>query len=123
MKYRLIVIENSLSEKSILTKYQTLSKTFFEKGTPQESFMIKIEIPIKDVNMIVNFLKHNLKYPYYAHLYHEDPTNNSLIVIFPGQIFHTSKTNFTDAATYGISHGIPKEQMDIQPRDVHDERW
>ena len=123
MKYRLIVIENSLSEKSILNKYKILSKTFFEKGTPQESFMYKMEIPAKDIQIVTELLKQNLKYPYYAHLYHEDSHNNSLIVIFSDQIFHTSKTNFTDAVTYGISHGIPKEQMDIQPRDVHDERW
>jgi len=123
MNYRLIVIKNSLQNKEILKKYKILSKTLFESGTPQESVMYKLEIPITDTNSITNFLMYNLKCPYYAHLYHEDPTNDSLIVIFTDKIFHSSKINFTDAVDYGVSHGVTKEQMDIKPRDIRDEEW
>jgi carbonic anhydrase len=123
MNYRLIVIENSLKDKNIFNKYKTLSKTWFEKSTPHESFMYKIRVPEKDIHAVTEFLKNNILYPYYTHLYHEDPKNDTLIVVFKGKIFNMCKSNFVDAINYGISHGVTKEQMDIKPRDIQEERW
>ena len=123
MNYRLIVIGTSLKGKSILTKYRILSETKFEAETPDESTMYKMEIPIKEVSVVSHFLKNNLKFPYYAHLYHEDPNENALIVVFSGQVFNTSKDNPKDAIEYGIQHGVSKEQMDMKPRNIAEEKW
>lgn len=123
MNYRLIVIRSSLKDKSVLAKYKILSETKFEAGTPEESPMYKIEIPEDEVSNVSNFLKKNLKHPYYAHLYHEDPNGNKMIVIFSGQLFHTSKNYPKKAIAYGIHHGITEEQMDINPRNIAEENW
>ena len=123
MNYRLIVIERSLKEKSILKNYKILSKTLFERGTPQESLMFKIEIPVSEIDLFEEKLKHCLMSPYYAHFYHENLKKNSLIVVFNEKIFYAHKSNCTDAFNYGISHGVTKEQMDIKPRDIQEERW
>lgn len=123
MNYRLIVIQSSLKDKSVLAKYKILSETKFEEGTPEESSMYKIEIPEDEVSDVSNFLKKNLKHPYYAHLYHEDSNENKMIVIFSAQLFHTSKDYPKDAITYGIQHGVTEEQMDIKPRNIAEENW
>lgn len=119
MNYRLIVIDKSLKEKSILKNYKILSKTNFESESP----MYKVEIPKEDIPSVTNFLKNNLKYPYYAHLYDEDPENDNLIVIFEGQIFNTSKTTHEETINYGLAHGVSKKQMDIKPKDIKEEDW
>jgi len=123
MNYRLIVIRSSLKDKSVLAKYKILSETKFEEGTPEESSMYKMEIPEDEVYNVSNFLKNNLNYPYYAHVYHEDPKNNTMIVVFAGQLFHTTKDHPKDAIAYGIQHGVTKEQMDMKPRNITDETW
>lgn len=123
MNYRLIVIRSSLKDKSILAKYKILSETKFEVGTPEESSMYKMEIPEDEVSDVSTFLKNNLKYPYYAHLYHEDPKNNTMIVVFSKQLFHTSKDHPKDAVAYGVQHGVTVEQMDMKPRNIADENW
>lgn len=123
MNYRLIVIDGSLKEKSILTTYIILSETKFEAGTPEESTLYKIEIPESDIGNVSNFLKNNLKYRYYAHLYHEDPTRDTMIVVFGGQLFNSSKTHHEEAMEYGIHHGITERQMIITPKNVSEEKW
>jgi len=85
--------------------------------------MYKIEIPEKEIGFVTEFLKNYLIHPYYSHLYHEDPHNDTLIVVFNGIIFNTHKSNFIDARNYGLSHGVTKKQMDVYPRDVQEERW
>lgn len=123
MNYRLIVIENSLKDKNILKNYNILSKTLFEKGTPQESVMYKIEIPVDALDLVTELLKKYLILPYYAHLYHEDPKDDNLIVIFNDKVFKTHKSNYSVARNYGISHGVTNEQMKIEPIDVQEESW
>jgi len=123
MNYRLIVISNSLKDKSILTKYKILSETKFEAGMSGESPMYKMEIPEYEASHLSNFLKNNLKYPYYAHLYHENPQNNTMIVVFAGKVFHTFKDNLQEAIAYGIRHGVTEEQMDIKPTNISEENW
>jgi hypothetical protein len=119
MNYRLIVIGASLKDKSILQKYRILSKIEYEPGTVGESTIYKIEIPEYEVTIVSNFLKNTLKFPYYAHMYMEDPYRKMLIVIFPGQIFK----NKNEAVMYGITHGIPERQMDITPTAITEETW
>lgn len=124
MFYRLIVIENSLTDKSILEKYPVLSETIFARGdSERESRMLKVRVSEQEVNELVQLLEKNIIYPYYAHLYHEDPKINKLIVIFQGHITHTQKNNFKDVVNYGIAHDVAPEEMDVKPRDVTSELW
>mgnify|MGYP001564923605 CR=1 FL=1 len=85
--------------------------------------MYKMEIPENEVSQVANLLKENIIFPYYAHIYHEDQKKNILIVIFAGQLFHTTKDNPKDAIAYGIQHGVTEDQMDIKPRNIAEENW
>ena len=123
MNYRLIVINGSLKEKGILTTFKILSETIFEAGTPEESTLYKIEIPESDIDKVSYFLKNNLKYPYYAHLYHEDPKRDTMIVVFAGHLFNTSKKHHEEAIAYGIQNGVTEQQMIITPTNIMEEKW
>ncbi len=123
MFYRWIVIENSLKDKSILNKYKVLSETKFAAGTPRESRMLKIQVPEKEIDRLTNRLIDWIIYPYYTHFYHEDPKNNTLIVVFSGKKIVTKKNNYQDAISYGVIHGVSRKEMDIYPRDMSQEEW
>lgn len=125
MFYRWIIIENSLKDKGILKKYRVISETKFAEGdlSGRESRMLKIRIPEKDINKLINLLRKNIKHPFYTHFYHEDPKINKLIVVFEGKIINTGKNNFQRAIDYGITHGVTREEMNISPRDVLQEDW
>lgn len=124
MFYRWIVIENSLKDKSIINKYQVLSVTGFAANDPKRaSRMLKVRVPETEIYSLAASLTKNIIHPYYTHFYHEDPKQNILIVVFSGKKFVTQKENFQIAIDYGLKHGVSKEELDISPRDVDEERW
>lgn len=125
MFYRWIVIENSLTDTNILKKYPILSETIFAENdsSGRRSRMCKIQVPEEDINALINILTTNTKYPYYSHFYHEDPKVNSLIVVFHGKRIDTKKDNFQIAIDYGIAHGVSREEMHIEPREISRESW
>ena len=124
MFYRWIVIENSLKNKDIINKYQILSETKFAAGdAKRESRMLKVRVPETEVHSLAESLTKNIIYPYYTHLYHEDPKQNILIVVFSGKKFVLKKHNFKTAVDYGLKHGVSKEELDISPRDISQEKW
>lgn len=118
MFYRWIVIESSLKDKSILKKYQILSETKFGEGP-----MFKVRVPEEEVDNLADFLKENIIKPYYTHLYCEDPKIDRLVVVFTGKRMNTKKSNYHDAFDYGVTHGVSKEEMVIQPTDASQEQW
>ena len=124
MDYRLIVIENSLKNKSILKKYKIISETKFAPGdSSRQSRMLKIQVPEKNIDKLVEILKTNIIYPFYTHFYHEDPKVNKLIVVFEGKRINCRKDNFQRAVDYGLIHDVSRSEMDIKPRDVSQEIW
>lgn len=123
MNYRLIVIENSLKDKNILDKYTILSETVFGENTPRESKMLKIEIPEQDIELISHKITDSLIYPYYSHLYHEDPENHRLVILFSKKRFDENKKSYPQAMSYGLTHGVAKEEMAIEPADIAEEKW
>lgn len=123
MNYRLIVIENSLKDKSILTKYKLLSETKFGAGTSRESRMLKLLVPGSEVDSLSRSLRKNIVSPYYCHFYSESQADPSLIVVFSEKVFHTSKESYEDVVEYGIAHGVSRDEMDIAPMYVIEEKW
>lgn len=123
MNYRWIVIENSLKNKSIIDKYNVLSETKFGEDSNRESRMLKIEVPESEATHLAESLKDNIIYPYYSHLYHEDPKKSQLIVVFSEKKFLLSKDDISRAVEYGLSHDVSKDEMDIKPIDVAQENW
>lgn len=123
MNYRLIVIENSLTDKSVLSQYKVLSETKFSEGTDRESRMLKLLVPKEDISSLSTQLMNNIAYPYYCHLYAEDPESTELVVIFKNKMFKTSKQEYNDAIQYGTEHEVSRDEMNISPVKIAEESW
>jgi len=123
MNYRWIVIEISLKDRSILDKYKVLSETKFGEDTTRESRMLKIEVPEKEATDFADSLKKNIIYPYYTHLYHENPKNPNLIVVFSGERFLVPKDSIKRVVDYGLAHDVLEQELDIKPKDISEETW
>lgn len=122
--YRWVVIENSLKNRSLLQKYQVLSETTFAENEPdRKSRMLKLRVPEQDVEHLSDILSNNIIFPYYTHLYPEDPENKNLIIIFSGQKFVLKKYSYQEAVDYGLAHQVTAEEMRISPLEVADEDW
>jgi hypothetical protein len=123
MNYRLIVIENSLKDKNILSGYALLSETTFAPGTDRASRMLKMEIPYEKVDTLAKEIEKNLIPPFYAYLYEEDRKNDHLIILFTNKRFDEKKKYYPNAFLYGTTHGVAKEEMIITPTEITEETW
>ncbi|MEX0616251.1 MAG: hypothetical protein WD231_00390 [Candidatus Woykebacteria bacterium] len=123
MNYRWIIIENSLKDKNVLDKYKVLSETTFAEGTDRESRMLKVEVPEDEAPSLADLLEEKIIYPYYTHLYHEDPNKSQLIVVFSEKKFLLGKDDFSKAVEYGLANSVTEEEMQINPLDVSEETW
>lgn len=102
--YKGTIIENSLSDKSILDKVK-IEKTY------QSDDWILDDIFVAE-HQIVEFLKYIDDGPWYVHFW--KPSTDDVKVVFNNAIFNikfSDKTTWADAVAYGKSIGIPEEQL------------
>lgn len=119
--YHGIIVQESLTETSILDSVRILSRKKGETWT-----LLKVEMEESNSGSFLENLQHKLKdneagVPYYSHFYR----SGELIVIFPGRIFHMTleKGTWADATSYGTSRGIPPEQLDFYPYKEEQEEF
>lgn len=112
-----LIIRESLADHKIIQD-MVIGKKLGEKW-----IIYKIEFPNSRLNEVVNLLRKNIKKGYYAHLYDE---NGKLVVIFREKVFKLSandKNTWIGAINYGLSLGIPREQLDFYPCKFEDETY
>jgi hypothetical protein len=100
------IIENSLSDKSILKDIQ-ITKTWQDDDWILHSVLID-ERAIPELSKILN------PGPWYIHFW--EPGQDDVTVVFKDKIFkikYSDKNTWIDAVTYGKSLGIPEEQLDF----------
>lgn len=124
MKYRGIIIEESLENNNILKTLKILStkiKLATEKHkTPwvKQWTLHTVEIPEESAQEIAEKLSSSLdkNYSWYA-----DYKNDSYhFIVYRNKIFKVDLKNpilYRDAKKYGISLGIPEYQVDFAPED------
>ena len=104
--YKGTIVENSLSDKSILDKvkikkkYQSGDWTLYDIGI-EESQISELTLALADG-------------PWYIHLWQLG--SDDVIVIFKNKTFHikhSDQSTWSDAVTYGKSIGIPADQLDF----------
>ncbi len=101
------IVENSLKNKSILEKVHILK-------TWQEGSWTVHDVQV-DVSTANEFGKYIDVGPWYVHFW--DPAQDDVLVVFKEknfQIKHSDKSTWKDAVEYGLSIGIPKEQLDFK---------
>lgn len=104
--YKGTIIENSLQDKSILTKIQV-------QATRQAGDWILHNVFVEEAQ-IQQLSECLAEGPWYIHLW--EIGKDDVKVIFKDRIFDikfSDKSTWTDAVTYGKSIGIPEEQLDF----------
>ncbi len=100
------IIENSLLDKSILSRVQTHSIQHIDDW-------ILHDVSV-DESLIPELAKSLAEGPWYIHLW--EPGKDDVTVIFKHKIFtikFSDRFTWTDAVAYGRSIGIPDEQLDF----------
>ncbi len=127
--YRGIIIKESLLDDSILNSVTILSEKEVQLENGTMWHMVKASIPVESVHEFRGKLQSLIRKDgtWYIHLYHEDPKRTNMIIIFDDAYFNASKNldhpQTQKAIHHGLSMGIPKDQLDFEPREVASEKW
>ncbi len=98
------IIENSLLSKNILSKV-TVQRTYHAEDWILHDVLL-------EENLISELSSSLSTGPWYIHVW--KPGTDDVTVIFKDKIFkinYTDKSTWADAVAYGISIGIPREQL------------
>jgi hypothetical protein len=118
-EYHGIIIQQSLKDQSILNGMRILGERVGNWT------LLRVGIEGERIGEVVKLVKKNLltenSVPYYAHFYR----GQRLIVVFPDKVFYVkpNKETWSPVLAYGISKGIPADQMDIKPSRFDEETY
>ena len=103
MKYLGIIVKESLTDIEVLKGFEILSaKTVGSENDPWN--IVKVIGTKKQITLLKNYIKN----AWYAHFWN----NKEMIVVYKDKIILDND----EAIKYGLSVGIPKEQLDF-PKD------
>jgi hypothetical protein len=115
-----VIIEESLTDTKVLKKLKIV-KTEVEKTTPEHKSSAKqwtlhtVEIPENQVSKVAKELSKALEK---EHGWYADFKNDTHhYIVFSGRVFYidrTSRAQYDRARAYGISIGIPEDQVDFE---------
>lgn len=100
------IIENSLEDKSILSKVQI-------QGARHSGDWVLHDVLVEE-SLISELSKSLADGPWYIHLWEQG--KDDIKVIFKNKVFDikfSDKSTWTDTVAYGKSIGIPDEQLDF----------
>lgn len=113
-----IILDQQFKDPKYPNNLQIFAK---KKGTINPWWIFGIEVIDADIEPVITDIQKHMKSgkPYYAHFYNDEV----LIVVFKDRIYRCSrdKKSWIEAIKYGMSMGIPGEQMDFQPNRFQDE--
>jgi len=115
-EYHGIIVDVSQKDKIIFRKLNILGKKKVDDWV-----MYKVEVSFNDLDKVIGELQDNLVDGFYFHFYKGD----ELIVVFKEKLFKVNigKSNWSEVIEYGMSLGIPKEQLDFYPCRADDEEY
>ncbi len=115
-----IIVRGSLGNNLLLNDAAILG---WKKGKDWE--LIRVGVLNSNIERFVEAVSESLRItegvPYYAHFYSKD----RLLVVFPHKVFNItpSKESWKPVIEYGLSKGIPIEQLDFFPCRFQDETY
>ena len=125
MQYQGVIIEESLADKSVLSKVK-IESTKVEPITPEHKTpwlkqwtLHTVEIPEQIADEVAGKISRSFdrEHPDWYADYKNDKYH---FIIYSGKVFKVDLANpilYKDAKTYGISIGIPEYQVDFAPDD------
>lgn len=111
-KYKGIIIEESLSNSSVLEEIKVISeRTEPDQDNPNETWHIyTVEVTRDMIEKLQTYLKR--EDGWYMHFWKE----RNIIVVFRDKMFeinYDDKETWKEAVDYGLSMGVPREQLDF----------
>ena len=107
--YKGIIVEESLKDNRILNSLNIAKIQITTEENPKERWhLYTVDISEKEIYKIMNLIKNK----WYAHFWKD----KTMIVIFKNKEFkfdYDNKSSWKPAVDYGLSLGIPKEQLDF----------
>ena len=115
-----IIVDKSLKSQKVLEQLNVLSKS----TAPDEDAwtLYKISVPEEKVQETVQLIQKSLSGgAWYAHLY----DGTKVIAIFRNRVFEmvNNPVFFRPAVKYGVSIGIPEEQLNFKPNKFEEEAF
>jgi hypothetical protein len=109
MDYRGIIIGESLEDNKILDKLRVIKTEITDEPKPEDRWRLyHVNISEKEIDKLMKIIKQG----WYAHFW----LGSSIIAIFRNKKFqfdYNNKSTWKPAVDYGLSLGIPKEQLDF----------
>lgn len=125
MNYKGVIIEESLGNKSVLSKVKII-ETKIEPITPahktpwlKQWTLHTVEIPEEGAEQIAQEISKSFDSEH-PDWYADYKNDKSHFIIYAGKVFKVDLQNpvlYKDAKEYGISIGIPEHQVDFAPED------
>lgn len=110
-KYKGIIVEESLDDKSILKDFVVLGSSVTDDVNPLDRWhMYVVEVDEDRIEKLSKVIKPK---GWYSHFWNEE---GDISVIFRDKIFNFGKSDLIgrkEAVEYGMSVGIPVEQLDF----------
>lgn len=110
MTYTGTIVEESLLDSRIINDFKIIHAHISRANNTEDRWhLYKVEASEQQIETLSSHLK---SHGWYVHFWQED----KIIVIFPHKKFtisHSNKTTWIKAINYGISIGIPREQLDF----------
>ena len=107
--YKGIIIEESLEDNRILNKLNIIKFEITKEENPQDRWhLYTVKVFDKEISLLSNIIKNK----WYMHFW----KNKKVIVIFKNKKFeleYNNKESWKPAIEYGLSLGIPLEQLDF----------
>lgn len=119
-----IVIEESLSDRSVLdsvkiihTEIEQVTEGFKTPWLKQWT-LYTVEIPEDHASIVAEELSHAIETEHTSWFadFNDDSTH---YIIFPGKVFvidRSNPNNYDEAKQYGVSLGIPEQQLSFPPQ-------
>ena len=117
-EYHGILVDEGFEDKDFVKRFKVLGS---KKSEDNPWTLYRIKVPAGDLQRAIKLIQKNIKLGYYAHLYR----GNELIVVFRHKVFRVTPEESTwgSVIAYGLSVGIPPEQLDMKPCRFEDETY
>ena len=119
-EYHGILVEEGLQDPSVLRMVEVLGR---KRGGDWS--LVRVGVGAAHLPEVLDRVRRSLKtvdgVPFYAHFYRDA----ELVVVFPDRVFRATPDRVTwgPAVEYGMSVGIPAEELDFRPCRFEDETY
>ena len=108
--YKGTIVEESLEDNRVLNNFEIIGFKITDEDDPKDRWhLFNVKVSESDIKKLSKYIKSG---KWYMHFWE----NNHIIAVFKERIFdfnHDDKSSWKEVVAYGLSLGIPIEQLDF----------